>query len=196
MKYIQKGPEPEELLLWKAQANGDWSPSFKALRGCEKQALYQSLLKEQGAICCYCEQRITQESSHIEHLKPQEREDVDDLDFSNMLCSCIKIRIKGAENHCGVRKDNWFDENLFVTPIQSNCEQQFRYSFNGQIHSTNDASEETIHRLGLNCSKLQRLRKAAIDGFVEMDDISLEMVLQEDKDGNFCEFWTTLKGLF
>lgn len=55
MKHIVKAEEPEELVNWKALANEDWQPTYDDLRGTEKRAVKNSLMAEQGYICCYCE---------------------------------------------------------------------------------------------------------------------------------------------
>ena len=47
------------------------------LQNPEKRELHEALIQEQGDICCYCGMRITRESSHIEHLKPQSSTDLD-----------------------------------------------------------------------------------------------------------------------
>ena len=77
MKSIQKGIEPEIFTQWKALANEGWQPTYANLSGVEKQAVKQSLTSEQGYLCCYCERRLTDDDSHIEHFKPQYKNDVD-----------------------------------------------------------------------------------------------------------------------
>lgn len=68
MKYIQKRQEPASFTEWKSKASEDWQPTWEILRSSEKRDLHDALLREQGYICCYCEMRITQQNSHIEHL--------------------------------------------------------------------------------------------------------------------------------
>jgi len=70
MKYIEKGSEPPELTKWKAMASEDWQPTYGDLSGETKRAVKMPLMREQGAICCYCERQIGDADSHIEHLRP------------------------------------------------------------------------------------------------------------------------------
>ena len=114
MKYIVKQNEPEDFTKWKALKNEEWTPTYDKLSGVVKIAVRQALMTEQGYICCYCERRLTDNDSHIEHFRPQENKSTDPLDFKNMLCSCQQRLKKGDPRHCGNRKDDWFDEQLLV----------------------------------------------------------------------------------
>lgn len=71
MKYIEKQQEPCVFTNWKAQANDDWQPKYEYLSGEIKKAVKDTLMSEQGYICCYCERRLTKSDSHIEHFRPQ-----------------------------------------------------------------------------------------------------------------------------
>jgi uncharacterized protein (TIGR02646 family) len=71
-------------------------------------------MEEQGFICCYCERRLEERESHIEHLRPQYPYVNDQLKYQNMLCSCLKQLNAGEPRHCGNLKGNWYDENQFV----------------------------------------------------------------------------------
>ncbi len=122
MKHIVKGIEPQELTDFIAAANPDWTPTYRGLTGIAKSALKESLMKEQGYICCYCERTLTENDSHIEHFKPQNDPGVDPLDFTNMLCSCQKNLPRGDDRHCGNLKGGWFDGTLLVSPMNSSCE--------------------------------------------------------------------------
>ena len=88
MKYIQKEAEPQELINWKSLANNNWQPEYDAMGTQLKTTVKKSLMQEQGAICCYCEKRLALDDSHIEHFNPQSSNEIDPLDYSNMLCSC------------------------------------------------------------------------------------------------------------
>lgn len=117
MKYIQKGTEPLEFADWKALANEDWQPSYDSLSGSEKRAVKAALMKEQGFVCCYCERRLSDADSHIEHLRPQSMVGVDPLDFANMLCSCQNNLQPAEPRHCGNLKGHWYDANLLISPF-------------------------------------------------------------------------------
>ncbi|MCU7814974.1 MAG: TIGR02646 family protein [Candidatus Thiodiazotropha sp. (ex Rostrolucina anterorostrata)] len=205
MKQIQKQQEPQLFTEWKAQANDDWQPDFGDLGGDEKQAVKQALMREQGEICCYCERRLTDDDSHIEHFRPQSDPDVDSLDFGNMLCSCQNRLQRGEPRHCGNSKSAWFDKILLISPLDAGCESRFAYNGDGHIKPKLDAdgaASETIRRLALDIPKLRALRAAAITPF--LDDSLTEAdvrqfvggYLQSGPDGKLGEFWTSISYLF
>ncbi|MFZ5453247.1 MAG: retron system putative HNH endonuclease [Thermodesulfobacteriota bacterium] len=205
MKYIIKGIEPQEFTGWKALANEDWAPTYGELRGVEKRVVHESLWHEQGGLCCYCENSIGIEDSHIEHFRPQNDPAVDPLDYGNMLCSCQQKDKKKAPQHCGKKKGGWFDSNLLISPLDPTCEDRFAFAADGSIRAKNaddEAAEITIKKLELDCYKLQRLRKAVIDGFLK-DDLNDEEMkelvlawLGPDNNGLFGAFYTTVTYLF
>jgi len=69
-------------------------------------------------------------------------------------------------------------------------------------HETDAAAWETITRLGLGHPKLDSLRMAAIEPFLDDSLTSSELekfvtgYLEKDNDGHFGEFWTTIRYLF
>jgi uncharacterized protein (TIGR02646 family) len=205
MKYIVKKDEPKEFADWKALANEDWQPSFSDLSGDTKKAVKRALMAEQGAICCYCEQRLNEDDSHIEHFRPQSDAAVDSLEFSNLLCSCQNQLKKGEPRHCANLKGEWFDSELLVSPLDPCCEGRFAFTGNGFIKPLADhdqAASETIAKLGLSIAKLNAMRAAAIDPFLDESLSTDEMCafvagyLNRDNSEGFGEFWTTIRYLF
>jgi uncharacterized protein (TIGR02646 family) len=205
MKFVEKGEEPQEFVSWKNLANDDWVPTYGALAGPPKQAVHRALLAEQGWLCCYCESQIDEKDSHIEHLRPQSDPAVDPLDFSNMLCSCQRDTRKGEPLHCGNAKDDWYDENLFVTPVDPGCEARFAYTGDGRIlpaQQDDAAAMETIERLALGIPKLNARRAEAIAPFLDdgLTDEELRRFitgyLLKGQDGRFNPFWTTIRHVF
>lgn len=95
-----------------------------------------ALMAEQGYICCYCERRLTNDDSHIEHFRPQSDPTVDPLDFGNLLCSCQNQLKKGEPRHCGNLKGEWFDRDLLVSPLIPGCEDRFAFTGDGEIKVT------------------------------------------------------------
>lgn len=185
MKYIKKGNEPEELAKFKGCANEDWQPKFREFRAEDKKRFHQKLIEEQGDICCYCGMRISREDSHIEHLKPQSKYPEDELNYNNLLASCQLKREPKEPQHCGVKKENWYDENLMVSPLEPNCADFFRYTGGGEILPNDEegkkiAAATTIEKLGLNINKLQAMRKKAIDEILEIikecSDLEIEQL--------------------
>ena len=142
--------------------------------------MHQALLIEQGHICCYCGQRITQENSHIEHFKPRSSYPNLKLDYENFLASCPgypdndepKSNLsKLPQEFCGQHKGSWYDPYLTVSPLQPDCGSYFCYTGIGEILPSPDKTKEkaadaTIAHLNLNHKKLQAQRRSAIDGIV------------------------------
>lgn len=204
MKHIVKQTEPKELIDFKAAVTPDWTPTYEGLTKEVKTAIKKSLMNEQGYICCYCERRISDGDSHIEHFNPQERGEVDPLDFSNMLYSCQKNLKKGDPRHCGNLKGNWFDGLLLVSPMSSICTSKFGYKGDGTIFAieNNISAKTTIEKLGLGIGKLNSMRKSAIEPFLD-DDLSEDELkdfvagyLQLDSYGKYNQFPTTIEYLF
>lgn len=205
MKHVLKGNEPLAFSDWKARGNEDWQPTYDDLSGQTKKAVKQALMHEQGYLCCYCERRIDDDDSHIEHFRPQSLEDVDPLDFDNLLCSCQNQLQKGVPRHCGHLKGDWFDPVLLVSPFDPGCESRFAFKGSGAIKPKDDsdsAADETIKRLGLDLPKLNAMRASAIEPFLDetltLDDLQEFVMgyLQRDSRGRMGEFWTTILYLF
>lgn len=199
MKYIVKGIEPENFITWKSCGTKKYGNLINPI----KADLKTALLSEQGYICCYCESKISSLNSHIEHLDPQCNNNSNDLDFTNLLCSCQKQLSAGEPRHCGNSKDN---DTITIHPLQNTCESKFIYLANGTIQQTDIDSRETIKYLKLDIDKLNNLRNSAIEPFL-IDPITLEAISKEDakiftdsyltKDnGKYNEFYTTIKYLF
>lgn len=201
MKHITKQAEPQAFIDWKATGNKTFTDLHKTTL---KQELKQALIQEQGAICCYCESTITLDESHIEHLKPRKSFPNDQLDYSNLLCSCQRHLSRGELRHCGNGKENWYDSNLLVSPLSSGCEARFNYTKRGKIKAPkgDTAAKETITRLKLNFPKLNESREKAIEPFLDDDLSESEMkhfvadYLQPNANGYFNEFHTTIRQLF
>lgn len=202
MKHIVKQSEPQELLTLKASGNDDWIPSYSDLDGGAKVATKDALMAEQGYICCYCERRLTPDDSHIEHFKPQSDKSVDPLDYSNMLCSCQNILSKEEPLQCGHRKGN---VEIAISPLEPSCEARFSFTGDGRIDSAtpdDTAAINTIETLGLAIPKLNASRAMTIEPFLESDLTEAEVrqfvsgYLQQDNQGSYGEFWTTIQYLF
>ncbi len=203
MKHIVKrddGDEPRELTDLVAKASDAYKPTYDALGSERKQIVHQALIDDQGWICCYCEIRIGKEDSHIEHWRPQSKcEYLEDLAYDNMLASCQRDRRpkREAQQCCGVRKDNWYDESLMVSPLSADCEKRFRFTAGGDILPAREddrAAKTTIKRLGLDISKLRKMRRDAIDGALgddlgELPDQDLQKLIlgycERDGRGKF-----------
>lgn len=205
MKHITKRGEPESFAKWKASGTAEWQPEYSNMPSQIKSVLKSALISEQGCICCYCESKLADKNSHIEHFKPQSNSEADPLDFKNMLCSCQNQLKRGEPLHCGNYKSNWFDAELLISPLNRNCEDHFSFTGNGGIlpRDENDRKAiETIRRLGLNIPKLIDMRAKAIEPFLD-DSLSHQEFsrlvvgyLEKDKSGAFGAYWTTIYYLF
>jgi len=201
VKYINKSEEPESFTDWKNQANDDWQPSWDNFSKPQKTDVHNSLLKEQGFICCYCGRQINNENSHIEHLKPRTIYPELALEYTNIMVSCQKDTVPKEPLHCGKKKDDWHDDKLFVSPLDINCAEFFRYTDDGQILATNNSekqlpAETTIDKLGLNIDKLIDLRAKALEPILEIintitDEERQDLIIgfgKTDSRGHYEEF--------
>lgn len=205
MKRIVKNQNTPNFDRWKALHKGRQLTYEADLKGAKKKEVKDSLMKEQGYICCYCERRLTDDDSHIEHFNPQSNNAVDTLDYTNMLCSCQDQLKKGDPRHCGHSKGNWFDENRLISPLDLNCEGRFAYTADGKIQPANksdNAATMTIEKLMLDIGILNESRKKAIEPFLDenLDDGEFSRLvnsyLKKNSGGMFGEFWTTINYIF
>ncbi len=211
MKFISKNQEPIEFTNWKQQDKmfQRGNPKWNRVLSSVKDDIRKSLRKEQGYICCYCERRLHIDDYHIEHFKPKDPSKFPELqlEYDNLICSCQLELDKGEPRHCGNSKGSWYDDNLLVSPLDSNCEEQFDYTFDGHINPRyidNNKGQTTIDRLQLDIDKLVDLRKKAIEPFIDEDLTEVELkdfvdgylIEKERNDGKYNEFYTTIKCLF
>lgn len=178
MKYIEKGQSPDFFEEWKEEKERS---SWGELQNPEKGHLRLHLLKEQGYICCYCNQKIPNHPlrSKIEHLFPKDKEKYPEkmFDFDNLFIAC-----NGGERdappitlHCDSKKGA--NEPPPIIPTQINCANYFSYDSNGEISGVGDDAEKTIKELNLDIEKLNILRKTAINEFF---DIYVEEATEEE----------------
>ena len=216
MRYIRKGDDPESFTAWKERQKNRGNPvTWTAFRRrvTVKNDVYDALLREQGYICCYCGMQITRDTSHIEHFKPKSNITYVHLvlDYTNLLVSC-----KGESEeehrvpvHCGHKKDDWYDEQLMVSPLEVNCANFFRYAASGEILATDEldkqeAAKTTIEKLGLDIEKLRLMRSAAIDAaLLAIEGFTAEEILlfaqgyeQLNADGQYTPFCTAIAYIF
>ena len=198
MKRIAKGAEPADFSEWKEQDGMAHRPNWNRVPGPVREKVHDSLLQEQGFICCYCEMRVERSNSHIEHFRPKSKSTYAErqLDYSNLHCSCQRDSSPGEPRHCGHRKGSWFDENLLISPMEPDCEVRFKFTANGDIFSRLDddaGAKATIQRLRLDLPKLRSLRAAAVDGLYDLPKADIRCLLDSVENGRFLEFYTTIK---
>jgi len=152
-----------------------------------KTALKDALIVRQKFLCCYCESRITQNTSHIEHIEPQFGGiSENSLEFSNMAASCIKdpskpetlsysdgiTVLRDSYLHCGHARGT----NRVVSPYDARCGHMFFYSFSGEIRVNENLTDpfeaslaaDSIEFLRLNVPSLVEMRKLAMFETVRM----------------------------
>ncbi len=186
MKQISKRIEPRSLV--EHRANGG---TFDNL---SKDDLRNSLLVEQGHICCYCMKRIPQKlkaqeiekhfpSSKIEHVKCQSKPENSKLtlDYKNLLLACNGNHgLPKKMQTCDTYKD---ERDLSFNPANSsrNIEDLINYNLMGEISSKDEFINADLNEiLNLNTNDLKNVRKAYYKDI--MDRIILEGRRQKGKD--------------
>ncbi len=173
-----------------------------------KAELKNSLVVRQSYLCCYCETRIFEDTSHIEHIEPQfGGESTKTLEYSNMAASCIKDPqkkegkpqfIKESIVHCGHARGT----NEVVSPYESICDRLFEYSFSGEIKPNSKLKNKyekmlainSIGYLRLNVPSLMVSRKIAMVEAMKL----YQAGIPEDKifgklDNKLIPFWSAAK---
>lgn len=157
MKRIVKGPEPRSLTQHRVKSHADYD-NYQ-----EKDELRQSLLSEQGYICCYCMSRITLDKMRIEHWRPQSRYSSLQLDYRNLLGACLGNEGAREENeHCDKRKG---ENEVTINPadLLKNCEILVKYASTGKIRSDDPNIEFDLNQtLNLNVGFLVKNRKTEL----------------------------------
>lgn len=169
MICIHKGSQPPELVAWSVINRNTTNYCF-AGGEFPKGPVKAALLREQGFLCAYTMQRIDDETSHIEHLKPQCCcQSGEDVDYGNLL-ACHPGPNTRSE-YGAQRKADWWPGDIaplemhFVSPLHPHCEQHFRYDLNGNMlpHREDDnIAAQTIKILGLQNPVLIGLRRSRV----------------------------------
>lgn len=182
---------PEWFEAWKADFEGanHRKPHYKDdfstddSEGSKRRIrLRGQLVREQGQICCYCMNRITDYASHIEHFLPKEKFRDIDLEYDNLLASCNgEGGIIVSDEHCGHRKENWWREDM-ISPTDIEVEKVFKYTPDGRVHTVrgreaSNIAQEMISNFGLDSYHLERNRRQAIENSEVFDE---EAYTEED----------------
>lgn len=163
MKHIKKQNEPRSLLEHRTQKNADYD-NYR-----DKEDLRLSLLEEQGYICCYCMQRIKiddvqliSKKMKIEHWQCQDKYPDKQLDYNNLLATCLGNEGKPSKKqHCDTKKGNL---DIKINPTDKNCETLIQFRSNGKLKSNDpDIQQDLDQTLNLNIDFLVENRKNAIN---------------------------------
>ncbi len=184
MLHIQKMEEPQFLTDFKNKyPKKDYdSKEFAEYR----PALKSELIKEQKGLCAYCCGRITDAKAHNEHIEPRnpgKYASNRSLDYTNIVASC------NNPETCGIKKENHYDPEQFVSPLDENCEEQFSYYANGDIVG----DQYTIDQLNLNAYELKNARKSVIKQLQYLDKETIETYYMNEEDGQYLSYYNVIK---
>ena len=179
MRYIRKGkdiPHFLELSHQKPPATPkDAETRWRGFRK-HKKKIAERLNTEQYGLCAYSEIRPDEEAlgTHIEHVRPKGRYPSQTFDYYNLVLSALSdqdIRNRERGNVFGGHaKQSDFDEQRFVSCLESGCQEYFSYLSDGRVvpedslsPSQKENAQYTIDLLNLNCEYLKNKRKNWID---------------------------------
>lgn len=162
MRDIIKSSEPESLTEHRCQPHANYDNYS------DKDGLRASLVNEQRGLCCYCLARIrpTSDRMKIEHWRSQSTFAAEQLDYSNLLGSCLgNVGRARAQQHCDTFKGHAF---LSRNPANQNhqMESLIRFDGAGLVYSTDPALNRELNEvLNLNVAILKNNRKQILDLF-------------------------------
>ena len=193
MKYIEKQTSPQAFELWKENKKNRQKDLAKIEDLTTKKLdtrwnnlksktdifklLRESLLKEQGYLCCYCQQKINleQKTAAVEHLIARKTDGSLLFEYANLLASCLGGRKEESEQtnikYCNHARGHI---DLEITPLQKDCETYFDYfqiedndEWEVKVVGVNEIATKVIDLLNLNTAKLCRLRGETLRPFLE-----------------------------
>lgn len=167
MKKISKEAEPRLLVEHRANPPA----LYIGLSAETKESLRQSLLFEQGYICCYCMRRIPEKIDNegvisykvkIEHYQCQDRYPYAQLTYANLHGACTGNEGKPKKiQTCDTKKAN-YDISINLLTNTPNCESLFKYNAEGEISSVSNDSAinyQLNEILNLNMQTLKDARR-------------------------------------
>jgi len=172
MKQIIKRNEPARLRDWRKNT-AKFPDAHYDNHGFPVADVNAALVAEQGGLCAYTMIRITEVTSHNEHLKPRSVSKKEDppnysetTDYQNLVACYPDTSDTRSKCPFGadVRENTW-DPSLMITPLMGHCEARFRFNARGEVtHATDgdEAAKWTIKTLCLDHSELQTLRQQAL----------------------------------
>lgn len=162
MRKISKGDIPE---FWERFIRRNPTTQYKQIVNMQGgkeiiSNLHTHLKEEQGNVCAYCCCHLVEGQSHNEHIKPESRYQNQTMDYFNIVASCTR-KLHSSNSSCGRQKDNNYDEQLFVSPLEEGCERNFTYYTDGSIDWTSPRGEYTIKLLRLHESAVLKKERSA-----------------------------------
>ena len=205
MKYILKGDSPKDFELWKESKKNrredllkikDLTSEKLKIRWDNLKSkkdifklLREALLREQGFLCCYCQQKISLEERTvaIEHLIARIIDGTFLFEYTNLLASCLGGRKDENEEtlvkYCNQGRGH---QHLAVSPLQVDCETHFDYfqiedadEWQIKVVGLSENAVQVIALLNLNTPKLCRLRGAYIRAYLEDLTVEEAVIIRE-----------------
>ncbi len=199
MRFIKKIESPECFEEEKKLRGFGVNTAWKRFGNPCKKILTEHLKNEQNHLCVYCECNLQGVDSHIEHLAPQEIYSHLRFDYDNITVSCAGFDCESGKEKqsCGHRKNNEYDECLFINPIaEENIASYFSFIKDGddegnilpaKMNVEKIAKAEYMIRiLRLDADYLREQRKAAKKSFIDFSisypDIDLRSELETERE--------------
>ena len=164
MRWIDRGPEPENLLGYRLNCTQDWIDYFDRNRGEEPAPHWGRFRSELGQRfgdkCGYCERLCESEQVEsnraptVDHFKPRSQFPELTYEWTNWVFSCRQCNVDN-------KQDKWFQDG-YVDPCAADPalrpERYFDYDAKtGQVvpksdlgHAEHQRAVRTINDLGLN----------------------------------------------
>ena len=159
--------------------------------GCKQEITNNYLRPEQYYLCAYTEIDLDELGCHIEHIKPKSRYPEYTFDYQNLILSGFNSDELqyyeytdrfGGHFKCGDGSErDKYDSDLFISPLQVECENYFSYEVNGQVEPKPNLSAEEKKRaiytrdaLNLNAPYLVRERRKVIEEMLPIIDDLLD----------------------
>ena len=159
-----KGPAPARLTALTTTPNMTWD----GLGTDDRQPIRDALIRDQAALCAYCQRRIGSAQMKIEHWFARHPDGADlQLTWSNMLGVCLGRSAR--DRHCDENRGN---RALFLQPVDGlgpDPREHLRYTKHGDVESTspNPRVADDIRILNLNAYALTRARREVYDAFLD-----------------------------
>ncbi|WP_298994216.1 retron system putative HNH endonuclease [uncultured Desulfovibrio sp.] len=207
MIFIKKSNEPPRLTDWKKRfPNG----KYEDLSTCVRIELRNSLLVEQGFVCCFCGAAIgkkgtgtiiqqtllkkgQQHNIRNAHLTPQSKDPLNTLSYENICASCAST---DGERHCDIAQG---DQSLPISPLEEDCLSFFSFSVDGKIlpnfentPENQKKASDTIELLGLQAKTLNVERKKILEiteNLLKIDPDCLINLEKKDSNGRYAPYY-------
>jgi len=158
--------EPSSLVAYRSTPSANYNSA-------NKKDIREALIREQGAICAYCMQRISDDWNsnlnkykvEIEHYISQNRDPGKALNYNNMLAVCNGNTSHHGQLHCDKSKGH---KKITVNPLDRSTLSTVYYDKNGKIGARDsNIHKDLVDTLNLNEQNLQNARKEQLYVVIE-----------------------------